>query len=204
MKTGLKVSFYLLSMWLFSLIVILLSNKIPFYFGRDWEFIGWKKFFEQNLWLPLFFCVVFVYDLFFFLYLKYYKLTGTRELSFEVTNVETMHFEPLAFLASYFIPLVSFAMNDFWQSIVLLILFVAIGIMYISGNMFHINPSLSLLGFKLLKVNGKFQNGELRNGLILLTKDNLSVSDRASYIKMTNIVYYANLFKKNDKRRITE
>lgn len=147
-----KTQWYLLSMWLFAVIVLVLTLHIPICFDTDSHFIGFGKLWELNGMLPILAIVIISFNIWFLLYTLRYENKGTKGLSRKITLLEPRNGDALSFLASYFVPLVSFQMDSCRHAIVLGALFMAIGIMYVRGNMFHMNPSLLLLGFKLYEI----------------------------------------------------
>ncbi len=172
-------------MWLFAIIVLTLTLHIPIYFGPDSTFIGLRELWNLNGILPVFSIVILVIDLFFYIHLKY-RLRGPKELSVKIIKIKGHNADALSFLASYFIPLVSFNVTQGSHQIVLLLLFVAIGIMYVKGNMFHLNPSLLLLGFRLYEVSLEMRDKKIRTDVLVMSQDLLSVNDRIRYSTVTN------------------
>lgn len=190
-------------MGLLAIIVPLMANKIPIYFGPDSAFIGWDEFFRTSLWLPIIFIIIIVFDVVFYLYLRKWIFKGSMQLSIRITRIESIEYEPLSFLASYLIPLVSFNMTDQWHSIVLLILFAAIGVIYVKGDMYYMNPTLSLLGFRIYIIDALSQNGTSYEKIVIITRQRIGLNKNIKYIELSRNVFYAEIFEVNDKGRIT-
>lgn len=145
-----KWGMYLLSMMLFALIILILS--FPFGIRLGAEFVGWDSLWSWMWWFPLIFVIIIVIDVIFYCYFKHISLSGTQYISCEIKGIESLQGDILAFLASYFIPLVSFTVTKTNHQLVLLILFGVIGLLYVNGNLYYQNPTLSLLGFKTYRV----------------------------------------------------
>ena len=126
-----------------------------------------------------------------FLSLFFYLTKGTKELSFEIKEIESIEYEHLTFLTTYIIPLVCFNFGSLRYIVVFVILLFVIGCIYIRTDIFYANPSLALLNFRIYKVNGLFRNGEMRENRILITRDKLDIGDNVKYLKLDERIYYA-------------
>lgn len=180
-----KLGMYILSMWILALIVIILSFPISFDSGN--QFIGIGKFIKEG-WITLLFLFVFLYGIWFYYKLIHYHITGTQEFSVSINSIESRQSDPLAFLASYFVPLVSFQLTEFKHEVVLIILFITIGIMYIKGNLFHMNPTLLLLGFNMYEIGYLKNSEECKTTVISLSI--LEKADRIRYVEITDNVWF--------------
>lgn len=179
-----KVNFYLLSMWLFYIIVIVLSLPL---FWKDVDIS------IVSMILPCLTLITFLFATGFFLFLTVRRKKDSPHLSVKITEIVPREYETLAFLASYFIPLVSFNLDKIRHQIVLVVLFIAIGIIYIRGNMYFANPTLSLLGFKSYTASIQFQDNSVLNDVILISSENLSLGKNVTYYKIDDKVYYAKI-----------
>lgn len=183
-KTGL----YILSMWLLALIVVILSLNLPMEFGLDSHFIGFKEMIIHP-WLTSIFLFIFLLGFIYYLILTRGRLTGTQNFSVEILNISSKQSDPLAFLASYFVPLVSFQLSIPSHEIVLVLLFIIIGVMYVKGGLFHMNPTLLLLGFKMYEVEYAKDGGN--NHVVVISKSSLVKGDSIKHIKLTNEIWFA-------------
>ena len=182
-----KWGMYLLSMALFAVIVLILAEPFPIDWGGT--FIGWKELWKSVWWFPLLFFAILIFDVSFYLYFKKLTLSGTRYISYKITSIESLDSSILAFLASYFVPLVSFSLNKPNHQLVLIILFVLIGTLYVRGDLYYQNPTLSLLGFKTYKVTCKYQEDIKERNVLCLSK--LNIGDRIKYIPLSQDVWFA-------------
>lgn len=180
-----KTGMYILSMWLLALIVVILSMDLPIDFGG--EFIGFDKMIPHP-WLTGFFLVVFISGIVYYFLLKE-ELTSTQKFSVEIKEISSKQSDPLAFLASYFVPLVSFQLNIPSHGIVLVLLFFIIGVMYVKGGLFHLNPTLLLCGFKMYNVEYA-KDGDSHH-VIAISKSALAKGDRIRHITMSDDIWFA-------------
>lgn len=183
-----KIGLFFLSLWLFFILTIIITVNIPVCFHVDWEFIGWIDLFTQNRipFLCLIGIVVGVFSYFDFSY----QLKGSTNMPFLINKIDNINYEHLTFLTTYIIPLVCFNFIEVRYQIVLLILVIVICIIYIKTDLFYANPTLALLGFKIFKIDGDFEDG-LREGIIIISRDNLTKQQRCDYIKLDDRIYYA-------------
>ncbi len=186
-----KWGMYLLSMMLFALIVLILSFPFEIHFGNNWEFVGWNSIWNWMWWFPFMFILIIVIDVIFYCYFKYISLSGTQYISCEIKEIESLQGDILAFLASYFIPLVSFTLTKTNHQLVLLILFGIIGLLYVNGNLYYQNPTLSLLGFKTYRISCNLGNHGESKKRNVLCMSNLAIGDRIKYIPLSDEVWFA-------------
>lgn len=187
-----KVDLYIISLGLlfilFTVIAIEFPTK-PFLYNNA---ESWIAIAITNP-LPLISIICLLYCL--FAYARFdFDLRGSSEIPFEIKKLEVINYEHLTFLATYVVPLVSFDFGSGQQIIVLAILLVAIGIIYIKSGLFYANPSLVLLGFHVYRASGHFKNGE-REGIVLICRSRLVESQKVSYIKLDERIYYVKEIK---------
>lgn len=170
-----KTGMYILSMWLLALIVIILSLNLPMEFGWDSYFIGFKEMIIHPC-LTVIFLIIFLLGIFYYFILTRGWLTGTQQFHVKILKISSKQSDPLAFLASYFVPLVSFQLQETSHELVLVLLFLVIGIMYVKGGLFHLNPTLILCGFKMYNVEYA-KDGDSHH-VIAISKSALAKGDR--------------------------
>lgn len=190
-KRGLaKIGFYLLSMVFFLIIVMLLGTDIPVCFDKDAEFIGWNVFLRIGVIIPIVCGVLLILTCLFVGWLNH-KSKGTRLGQITVDEISNVNSEIMSFVAAYFFPLVSFNYSTTWKHVVVLAgLFVLIGVIYIKGDIYYCNPTLSILGYRTYKVSGKDNNGAPISQIVI-TKDRLSVGDQFNYINIDSNTCFA-------------
>jgi hypothetical protein len=75
--------------------------------------------------------------------------------------------DTLAYLITYLIPFVGFTFDDYNALAANIFIFGMIGFLYIQSNMIYLNPVLSILGYKVLKLIVKDKE------VLMLAKNNL-------------------------------
>lgn len=145
-----KAEFYIISLWLLFLLVIILTIDVPIYFASDSVFIGFKELFSRNK-IPLIAMCFLFYGM--ILCYKYrYKFKGTMNLPTKIIHIKNINYEHLTFLTTYIIPLVCIDIKQPRYFFVFVILLVIIGCIYIKTDLFYANPTLALLGYYIYEV----------------------------------------------------
>lgn len=180
-----KLQLYIVSVWFLFLILLLVKIDIPLCFDDKCEFIGVLPLLKRNV-TPLFCLIFLVFGAYFYLNFNNDIERGAPLLPKKVQRVEDIHSETLAFLASYIVPLACLDMDKSRSLLLLFLLLVLIGWIYVKTNLFYTNPTLSILGFKIYKVNT-----ESLNDIIIITKQPLSVGDWMLPRKVNGNVYFA-------------
>lgn len=179
-----KVQLYIVSLWLLFLLVAIKEFVFVSY-DFDLSTEGIIRFFMAN--------VVSTVSTFFlllglFYYLRFaYLLKGSTMLPKVITRIEDQSYEHLTFLTTYIIPFLRVRLDGRDLLVTALLLFI-IGAIFVKTNLFYKNPTLALLGYKLYKVDT-----EKDSGLIFISKQQLKIGDRVSYIHLNDNVYFAKL-----------
>lgn len=182
-----KIAFYILSMAFLFVIVGFLCMDIPFEIGG--EFIGWTQLWNNSEFGIYIVVTSLIIEFVVYKFLKSSWKKNSAELSVKVIQKEDLNYNILNFIASYFIPLVSFDYVKFNHWIVLLLLFVIIGIIFCKSNGFYNNPTLALLGFRLYQTKIKTQKvdkKESEESLIIICQRELSVNDKFQYVMLSD------------------
>lgn len=119
-----------------------------------------------------------------------YKLSGSQQSNITVKKIENRNYEHLTFLTTYIIPLIAFDLTKTRYAIVLLLLLIAIGMMYVKTNIFYTNPTLALLGYKIHKIEAQFRTGEIKQDIIIISRESVNLNDHLSYRKIHENIYY--------------
>lgn len=186
-----KIGLFLLSMWLFFVLAIIITCHAPICLSDDCQFIGWQELILKNV-IPILFLIGIAIGTVSYFDFSY-ELNSSTNMPFVIAEIENINYEHLTFLTTYIVPLVCFNFAEARYHLVLLILMIVICAIYVKTDLFYANPTLALLGFKIFKISGKFEGNEVRNGIILITKNNLRKGDRCDYIKLDNRIYYAKI-----------
>lgn len=129
-----KIGLFILSLWILFICIILITINIPMYFGKDWMFIGISTLINENI-IPLF-CFLLIIIGCISLYDFNHIAEGSRNISQEITKIESVECDNLSFLTTYIIPLVCFNFDKIRYILVFLILLVVIGFIFIRTSLF--------------------------------------------------------------------
>lgn len=184
-----KIGLFFLSLWLLFVLIIIITIDVPACLTDECGYIGTTQLIAQNI-IPILSLIALIIGGVSYWDFRW-KVRGTQELSFEVTEIESIDYEHLTFLTTYIIPLVCFQFGDTRYQIVFVLILVIIGMIYIRTDLFYANPTLAILQFRIYRVSGTFRNGEVRPNRILITKEKFELNDRAKYIKLDERIYYA-------------
>jgi len=184
-KTGL----FFLSLWLLFVLIIIITAQVPTCFSGNCTFVGFSHLLSQNVitFICLLCLIIGVISYWDFIF----QTKGSPELSFMITEIENIDYEHLTFLTTYIIPLVCFKFNALRYQLVFVIILIVIGVIYIRTDLFYANPTLAILQFRIYRVSGKFRDGSIRCGKILISRQKLEVKDSIKYIKLDDRIYYA-------------
>jgi len=186
-----KIGFYLLSMLFFVVIVLILGTDIPIHFGSDYEFIGWKEVFTRKGTLVPIICFFLLILTAFFVYWLHHKKSGSRLGPITISEIENVNSEVMSFVASYFIPLVSFNISTTWRHIAVLFgLFILIGFIYIKANIYFCNPTLSVLGYHVYRIKG-LTTDKRSIKMTIITNRRLTTNDTFMYIPIDPTTSFA-------------
>lgn len=185
-----KLSLYSLSMWLFYLVVFLLSFKIPYgKSGVEW----WAELWTDNSIITIVSASLFIFDLAIAAYYWYYVWKGTTEQPVKIIEIEQRNNDYFSFIVSVVFPIISFNLinSPLRHGIVLLVIYAFLGILYIRSNLYYVNPTLGMFGLKLYRVSGETNNGTTHYDKWLLSNNWLRKDDTFTYIQISDDVYYA-------------
>lgn len=186
-NTLFKVELYILSLLL--LFVFLIIATIPVCLGSNCRFISFKVLLYEHQVLIGSIIMVIV-GLIIFIRFKY-RISKSGNLPEEILEVEDDNYEHLTFLATYIIPLITFDLNNNRFVIILLLLLIIIGAIFVKTDKFHVNPTLSLFGFKIYKVKAKSRS-KTRN-YVLVSLDKIKKGDNVSVQKFDENVRFGKL-----------
>lgn len=184
----LKIKLYILSLTLLFVCFIILNFKLSDSFDIT-NYKSWLILASDNI-LSIFSLFMLAYNI---LILKYfnYLLEGSTDIPFEITKIENINHEHIAFLTTYIIPLISLNINldNIRQILMAFFLLFVTGIIYIKTNLFYANPILAIFGFYIYRADGLFKNGERKN-IILLSKQKIDIGEKVPYMVLDEKVYF--------------
>lgn len=144
-----KIFLYISSMSLFFLIVFILS------------FSPCENVSQQTRYCDVSICIIrwssvslFIAGLLYFAYMEYIRKPSSFNQSVEVVSYESLSYENLSFLASYFVPLVSFNLLYLSHTIVMILLVICIGVIFVQSGKYYTNPTLALFGYRVYHIKG--------------------------------------------------
>ncbi len=186
-----KFELYIISLWLLFLLIIVITIDIPISKIKTINFDKILELSSKNLVSLV--SLVFLFLGVFYYYKFNYKMKGTSELPFEISECQNSNYEHLTFLTTYIVPLICFNLTSTRYLIALFILLIVIGCIYVKTDMFYANPSLALLGYSVYKVNYFDKTGE--KNIILISRDKVKKGDYIKYIQIDSSIYYGRLNK---------
>ncbi len=180
-----KFNLYNLSLIPLYLIFIIQYIKIePF---LKWDDTIFKRDYFYDIiicnWQVTFFILLIICALFSYLFFKKnsnYGKKGSKQFS----EITTSDFDHLTFLSTYIIPLITFNLNEPRSFVVVIVLLLMIGIIYIKSNLYYLNPTLLLFGYKVYKAKSD------KKAVVLIIKGSLShISEEMNYKDLGNNIY---------------
>ncbi len=200
-----KIDMYILSLALLFVFLIIITIDIP-KLGFDvvdmqaWKDIGipnilvhikdftiWKEIIMSNV-VTIISVLMLMYS--YYAYKRFeFDIEGASEIPFKITKIESINYEHLTFLATYIVPLISFDFESTRQMLVLGLLLIIMGVIYIKTDLFYANPSLSLFGFHIYKINGTFKVGD-RDDVVVISRNKLKNGNHLQYIRLDDRIYY--------------
>jgi hypothetical protein len=187
-----KIKLYIVS--LLFLFILIAANQIPVCFGESCGFIGFKKLLFT--WPPIIlFCLIgVIFSVVFYFNFRYRVVKGAGFPGETISEIESLNYENLTFLATYIIPLVCFDL-DFHLSeernfIMLLLVLILIGWIYVKTNIFYTNPTLAILNFRIYKVTTA-----KRKMAVVITRGKLEKGDMILPSLISDNIFYATKYE---------
>lgn len=196
MSTFAKTGFYLLSLWLLFIIVIVFTADVPVYFGSDYVWVAPKDLILRNV-IPLV-CLLFVaFDVwFYFVYVKRILFKSSPDYMCKTVNLKDQGYEMMVFIATYFLPIFDYDHTEIRHTIVFVILYMALGVIFVKSNLFYNNPTLALFGFRIYRGDlvKTFDGGKVSatTDVIFVANARLKEGANYDYLKASDSVYYLN------------
>jgi len=183
-----KFELYILSLWLLFFLIIIVTADIPICLGDNCSFIGFNALFSKNV-IPIVSLLFLLIGIFFYFRFDY-RISGSKNISSEIEEIEDLNYEHLTFLTTYIIPLICFNLSSSRYIFALIVVLIVIGLIYVKTDKFYANPTLAVLGYRLYKVTLKTRTGR-KSSIVLITKDRLTKSDHIRTRYLDEKVCYA-------------
>lgn len=180
-----QLKLFIMSFWIFFLLLIIVTLEIPISFETNAKFIGWKELLSINNCIAIggFICML-LGVLFYYQFIN--KLKGDLDLPVKIEKIENINYEYFALLMTI-ISLISFDFKTVRGLILLLVLLIILAAIFMKTEMFYSNPSFALLGFHIYKADTN--NDRLKNS-IFITKDKIVEGDKVKYLRISEKVYF--------------
>jgi uncharacterized MAPEG superfamily protein len=112
--------------------------------------------------------------------LAYFKaVQQLAAMRITVEGIQRREIEAVRNILAYFLPFAAIAFNDILRAASLGVFFVIVGILYVRSNLIHVNPVLSLCGFRVYDITI-----EAAGTYSLLSKRRIGRSDSLLVIKI--------------------
>jgi len=126
-----------------------------------------------------------------FIYRKFcFITTGTTELSRKCPQVVQVNYEPMTFLITFIIPIVTINNGSIRYIISTLIMLIVVGIIFIKTDLLYKNPSLVLLGFSVYKVDESNTEWGIGNDIIIICRGTISSGQYLRFITLNERVFF--------------
>jgi len=95
-----------------------------------------------------------------------------------IKKIEDPQINMLGYIFSYIVPFIDLDLSNIYELLIMAILIYIIGYYYIKSNLFHLNPTLNMCGFKISKIVTEddrmtiiiYKNNEINKNSIIKTK----------------------------------
>lgn len=140
-----------------------------------------------------FFAVLIIFAFLAYFLFKKNNTYGIRQ-SKKFKNVNPIDFDHLTFLSTYIIPLITFNLNDVRSFFIVIFLLLMIGTIYLKSNLYYLNPTLLLFGYKIYKakIETQSQGGINReeNVILISRLSNLNIEYSSKYVDLGSNIYF--------------
>nr|WP_319401752.1 anti-phage protein KwaA [uncultured Carboxylicivirga sp.] len=180
-----NLKLFIMSFWIFFVLLIIVTLKFPVCLGADCQFIGFKALFTvRNIVAFSSFICLLLGLLFYYQFMK--DLKGDLDIPVKIEKIENVNYEYFALLVTI-ISLIAFDFTTIRGVILLITLLVILCAIFIKTELFYSNPSFALLGFHIYKAD---TNNEALKNKIFITKDKIKLGDKVKYLKISDKVYF--------------
>jgi hypothetical protein len=183
-----KVDLYILSLALLFVLIIVLRFQLPKGIAALQDRAWWQLLLEENV-LSLVCLSLLTYCA--YTYWSFiHTLAGTAELPRKCPHVRQVNYEPLTFLTSFILPLLSLNIEGTRSLIVIAVLLVTVGAIYIKTGLLYKNPSLVLLGFSIYTINEEGTSWGPKDETIFICRESIVREESLRFIELDDNVYY--------------
>lgn len=184
-----NIKLFIMSFWIFFVLLIIVTVDIPICFKSNCEFIGFKELFTIRNSIAFASFLLLLAGLSFY-YEFMNDLKGDLNKPVVIEKIENINYEYFALLVTI-ISLIAFDFTNLRGLILLVVLFIILCAIFIKTELFYSNPSFALLGFHIYKAD---TSNKLLKDKIFISKNKIKSQDKVKYMKISEKVYFT---KKN-------
>ena len=175
---------FVMSFWMFFMLVFVLTIDIPIYLGNDFELLKISELLTASNVVAIVSMIFLIVGIFFYKELTN-DLNGDYSLAKKIVSIENINSEYFALLVTI-ISLVAFDFKTVRGIIFLSILLLILYSIFVKTELFYSNPSFALLGFQIYKL--KFEGESIEK--IVITKSRLDVGMEIQTRKLSEKVLF--------------
>ena len=109
--------------------------------------------------------------------------------TYRITEVSSMNDEPLAYIATYIIPIVFGNYSSPIDCVTIVLLFYVVYRLYIRSKLILVNPILSLLKYSIYSV--RYMDGDIpRQGILISRNNDILENDQAKMYNVGHQLFY--------------
>ena len=182
LRTWIKIPLFLSSyspLWLIFLISLFVNDD----YRKGFDFYNYLPT-SLSDYASIIFLGLIIVPLLILLLVLYNTKKGTNPEYIIIKEKENSTSEYALYAITYIIPFVANKFLELQNIIALIIMMVTIGSIYIQANMFHLNPVLTILKYKLYKISDNNNNK-----YTVLTKQELKDGEKISAIRLTQRIF---------------
>ena len=147
-NTLIKVKFYIISLIVLFALSIIVDFNI---FDSNESMMSFVDIVVNN-WFSII-CFLFIVLGIIFLLFQNHEIKGAANPCYVIQKIENSNYEFLTFISTYIIPMICINFDNTRYKIVFFILLTIIGFIFVKMNLYHANPNMELMGYKLYTIN---------------------------------------------------
>jgi hypothetical protein len=181
-----SIKLFVMSFWIFFLLLIILTVDIPICFGEGCESVSLKSLFTISNFIALASLILLLLGVAFY-YEFLNKLKDSQRKPVTVESVDNVNYEYFALLVTL-ISLLSFDYASLRGAILLLVILIILAGIFVKTELFYSNPSFAILGFHIYKAD---TNNPKLTKKILISREKIRKGDSIKYLKISEKVYFS-------------
>lgn len=182
-----RLRLFVMSFWMFFMLVFVLTIDVPIYFGSDYELVKAIELITASNTVAVVSLIFLIIGILFYKELSN-DLNGDYLVAKKIDSIENINSEYFALLVTI-ISLVAFDFKTIRGIVFLAILLFILYSIFVKTELFYSNPSFALLGFQIYKL--KFENETADK--IVITKSKLNAGMEISTRKLSDKVLFTKI-----------